>query len=1362
MKKKLLTRKKLLSCVCCTLAAITFCTYAPRPVMEAMYVPEYISELRVFTSDSAAGLDAAIQACRAAGYTPVEQDLNPAEGEKHVVLGYLTTKSRDQAITDVRALYMGLGYEEYSLKDVLEEQKEQMTQIARELMVCCGEFRANYEAGSPQALLAYQIFNHFQLDDQPGMPMLGDYLLSDDCMPNPSGEDPKGVAVMANYFNCASVSFTNMLYVTMVSAVADYNPDSQYVQGEYEVEVVVPEAEPSITISPEAASAIAAQIVSKESLTTSTEAVTSSDADTAGDVTAITELTTSAPEPAAGTSVTEADTTALPETSGTTTLTARTDADTASTLTETTMLADTTEETDETEETDDTDETEETTVITTEKLTPNEIVTLVLGCDKRYSTWAERISLTGIADYVKDPDDAALFDSAFQNQALNIRGPVQDFAKRCQEAAARYDVYGDEMFDAARQEIGDTDDVLDLAEQIRRKVSVTGEMNESGADLAYLTAYQMLDQYRYDETRTVAQYLVEVGCCAYGSMTELRKLYPLIAAMTDGQVQMVQYNGLLPAVSALANNDDIIKNTREMMESLDRQMIEYNGRTYISVCEGVDSSEQMIGVTDSLRAQQTAGAVYETMTEPVKYEKNCDKVINCMTMIMQIGGLFTGALMLGGLFIGKGVTGSFMLIGFGTCWGWITAGGFWVAVGGVAAMACLVVPMVAGLVMLLVMIIKEIVKGVRELLGIDEDPEWQDIPGLVFDFVDNAFVNYHAVRDSSGACADLNGGTGKRWCALYYTKAPKIGSPLLVPETGPAFCVSYSEVKITGYTPLKEFNSVLAANLDDYVKKSNAPNVYLHFKTEKDVNVPINQGQDADVEDMRYVTGVMISSSENESAAKAAIQKKGYTVYPKNLTPHYCYDNVMGAEESHYLYCYLGYITSDSPANAVTDIRVCRKDTSQAINFGTGGYTNVGTTATGDSVFYTCDKNMGEPITDQFQLVLDPKTAPDGWEPVASFSGFPYDFNGFDGGSTQIGKFHYDHDAYSLYLYYLPSKIYTAQNEDGSAAAEYLGGLMIFEENTNDKETKKNNNAGYASTFANKYPGTKVHDFNLIGIAHLCQLVTITTHNPKRAVYGIRGYVAAPKGETLAVCLGVQAAGAFTVCDVHVTRGFTDSAEETGFRSGHAYGFIDAKYDQPNDTPYGKIQKYGLKSQAEDFEKEGYWNAPYSRAGSYISWETCDFRKKGIYLRGYGPDLAPLMMSEVVFTHTPLEAGKTAFAIDGTMIDPKDFSPVQDFKMPNATTPHDLSVQYAPKSKQDSDTYYTFEPSSGAFYIYLKRQPVEKKYISSISVKTYNFDDYIEEAKIDIGKIGKDEMPIDNDEGWASFQKKYDEKGLYR
>ena len=75
-----------------------------------------------------------------------------------------------------------------------------------------------------------------------------------------------------------------------------------------------------------------------------------------------------------------------------------------------------------------------------------------------------------------------------------------------------------------------------------------------------------------------------------------------------------------------------------------------------------------------------------------------------------------------------------------------------------------------------------------------------------------SFINYKSVLNQDGGFGDVNGGGGKQWLALYETRDPNAGEPILAPENGESFKIlvqygSAEEPKTEGYTPLHLFGS---------------------------------------------------------------------------------------------------------------------------------------------------------------------------------------------------------------------------------------------------------------------------------------------------------------------------------------------------------------------------------------------------------------------------------------------------------------------------------------------------------------------------------------------------------------------------
>ena len=89
-----------------------------------------------------------------------------------------------------------------------------------------------------------------------------------------------------------------------------------------------------------------------------------------------------------------------------------------------------------------------------------------------------------------------------------------------------------------------------------------------------------------------------------------------------------------------------------------------------------------------------------------------------------------------------------------------------------------------------------------------------DIPHHMVDLhysenTEAVYLAYKSVRDQNNNCGDLNGGDGKQWLALYYTKDNKAGDAILAPGDNNEWALVIGDSKMpgTGYTPLHMFET---------------------------------------------------------------------------------------------------------------------------------------------------------------------------------------------------------------------------------------------------------------------------------------------------------------------------------------------------------------------------------------------------------------------------------------------------------------------------------------------------------------------------------------------------------------------------
>ena len=164
-------------------------TAALLPLQVLAETPDYISEVKVYEGN-----------CKDAekeGYTILcgddgePADLNAdagstdayAKGNKAVYLGYKTTKSRSEAITDLALMNMKGGYSVKDYETLMDGQmSEQIVPFVESFLATINEYRANYNssdnANKERAKYIHDILNKLTDDDTDGAG-LGDLFLNE-------------------------------------------------------------------------------------------------------------------------------------------------------------------------------------------------------------------------------------------------------------------------------------------------------------------------------------------------------------------------------------------------------------------------------------------------------------------------------------------------------------------------------------------------------------------------------------------------------------------------------------------------------------------------------------------------------------------------------------------------------------------------------------------------------------------------------------------------------------------------------------------------------------------------------------------------------------------------------------------------------------------------------------------------------------------------------------------------------------------------------------------------------------------------------------------------------------------------------
>ncbi len=911
--------------------------------------------------------------------------------------------------------------------------------------------------------------------------------------------------------------------------------------------------------------------------------------------------------------------------------------------------------------------------------------------------WATRLEASTVKNEIKSGNNNQLLDVKYKVLATELVSSLQAFSNSYNNAVKRYEENNNKLSEIE----DDTKKSTEISAQTVTDKTTGGEIKSENGDAMYLCAYDMLNTYNYDETTKLGDYIVSLGNSSYDEIANLRKIYPLVDSLTDGQVATMRLSGVAFAAIYLSNDKEIIEETDKQLEPIIKEIKEYTGSDSMSIWIGTDQTvyKQKVAVTSKAYRANSAGQIYNTLTSPDGVDTFLSEAKSKLELIQLVVGVGWIITCVTAVAINAAIGFSAAYVGVSSSvWAICCAGIGAGAVGsilGVIGCAFIILNYIA-FAALIVVLIALLVKYLWDLFTDDDAEEFSSIPTVIFDESQNRYVRYDVVTQG-GSPANINGDNARRWNALYTTKSKYAGDPICASSIYGLITVQYdNNVTPQGYRPVKCFGEVAAANLNAN-SKSDSSSVYMFCKTTTN---EINEGEAAQTDGeqtniesgVQYISKLSLSVESSETAAKTALTKSGYNVLDINLTP---------VTASLKKYTYLGYTTTTNSNDAVTDIRISPRNSSSAYLFGNASYTSCGTTPTGDTLYYTSYKSAGSPILADILVKYSLNDVPEGYEPINMFcGGNAYNLNVGSEIDNTVSRTHrsqtYEHwNDKGTYLYFKPSVSYT----DGE---EYISGIVLVAGNGSGK---LNNSA---DDYINALKLKKI-DQSLTHAARL-QLPTeahgmaseerwssnvetyicyTTTHNPYRAIYGIKSYTSAPGNTTVPVYLGTATNGSYAVCDVMfelpylVSGGSSREHYLRGIYETHSYQFANSS---------GTLTGLEQKDQTTELEPEDYED---------VEWTSCNVRGKGLYVLGPVTGGTPLTVNDFVVT-----SEDTA---------PDGYVSIQDFKTPNRTKPHNLG--YLTKNSK----YISYNKKVTPVYIYQKMTaPVKKKYISSISVSTYN------------------------------------------
>ena len=907
--------------------------------------------------------------------------------------------------------------------------------------------------------------------------------------------------------------------------------------------------------------------------------------------------------------------------------------------------------------------------------------------------WAKRISQSTVIEELKDEDNNKRLDIQYKALAVELTDSLQSFASSFNEAKQRYEENNDKLAEVETE----ADSSTEIDEQTVEDMTTGGEIKTEDGDAGFLLAYNILNQYDYDSTTKLGDYIVSLGNSTYDETANLRKIYPLVDSLTDGQVASMRLNGVAFTATALVNDEGLVEEANKQIEEIKKEIKKSTGNDSVSIWIGTDQTvyNQKVAVTKEAYRANSAGQIYNTLTSPDAVDDFLSEAMSKLEVIMAVvtigycvTSLATTAICYYGAFAIWGEAVSLSV--WATCCAFIGSGALG-TIFGVLGCAFVILNYVA-LIALVVILVAFLVKYLWDLFTDDDSETFTAIPSVMFDVSQNRYVRYDVVNQD-GNPANINGENARRWNALYTTKSSYVGDPICSSNVDDLITVQYDDNSTPqGYKPVKCFGEVSAANLNAN-SKSDSTSIYMFCKNTTN---EINEGtDDVDEGNATYLSKLSLSVEETETAAKAALTKSGYKVLDTNLTP------VAASDKK---YTYLGYTTTTNPDDAITDIRISARNTSDAYIYGNASYTSCGTTITGDALYYTSYESAGTPILADILIKNTLDDIPDGYEPINMFcGGNAFNFNVGSEVSNIVDSEHssqiYDNwNDKGMYLYFKPSVSYTE-------GEEYISGIMLVAGEPSGKfgnsaddyiealHLKKLSKLSLTQGSVVKYYMKGDELMNLYSTTRVeTYICYTTTHNPYRAIYGIKSYTSAPGNASVPAFLGSVSNGSYAACDVmfelpkNLTVGSSISKSDylRGIYDTHSYQFALTAGSTTGLLTYSTTL---AKLSPEDYET--------------VDWKTSAYRGKGIYVLG------------PVTGGTPLTIDDVQVSEDSTI--PEGFLSIQDFKTPNRTEVHNLGYNTTNSEYIQSGVNLT------PVYIYQKtEQKVQKKYISSISVSTYS------------------------------------------
>ncbi|MEG0546531.1 MAG: hypothetical protein RR552_05010 [Oscillospiraceae bacterium] len=725
-------------------------------------------------------------------------------------------------------------------------------------------------------------------------------------------------------------------------------------------------------------------------------------------------------------------------------------------------------------------------------------------------------------------DRADLYDV----KATKILASVRDFSKNFKKA-----VNANQENKLVQPKIDSQEAKKEFTEKIDAIITekpLEANTNDEAQPL-YYACYELLEKYP-----NVINLLLK------GEEIKATDLYKMVKALTPGQLNAVHMSTMLSTIPSAFMEEKAYNEGVKKLEELKKE-IEYDrayGDYKMSVYTGVNLTAygEEVGITNEANRYMSSKGDYEAITH-----ETTDHIRRLLNVALSISGVISGVVLL--------VSVMFPVAGFIATWVGATA---LAATCGSLATA-LAESFVFGVISWATLFL-----GVLLLLALlatyiydwsTDGPSYTSIPKKMFDIKDTATLEYDVVLDQNGKPADINNKQGSKWNALYTTKDPDAGSPIKLPsqQADPFRCKLGDGTTPAGYEPITFFGEKVAVNMNRNAYYDEVGGIYLFYQ----VDGPLSS--DIQHKEGKYLSDIFMFCEDTEAKAKFAAAKKegNWCVHNYNLTQGLPYAT------------FVAYKTTDNENLALRDIRVLSGINDKGYTWGDQSYSNNGhsgpkTVGSYDPIspgeytlIATSNACAGSPILAEILTTNDPNTVPPGYEPVNSLGvgGF-FDFNTQDKEPKSSQHTH-------SYLYFLPSKIFTAKD----TKEEYLSGFYFIYDYLRVPEYsagkyleyyEKNlwtNSCTNGTLMRNSLIYTDEKILEKGSIVTYTKLYSTKTYNPYRAISDIRTY-RTDNGKANFPKMMASMGKTYTACEVYSQEQIYDSLERTVVPSNN-YRIID-------------------------------------------------------------------------------------------------------------------------------------------------------------------------------------------------------------